>query len=108
MRSPLSFVSTAFLVSSALHSLAAVSANPVYYRRNSDGYNCTECPGAAENPFADRVGFVNPAYAKELDETIKSFLNAYDQSDAERTKTVQNTSTFIWVSSTNEVSPAFC
>lgn len=101
MRSPLSFVSTTFLVSSALHSL--VSGTPVY-RRDDDGFNYTECLSNTDNPFANHVGFVNPTYAKKLDETVDKFLALNDQLDAGRTKTVQQTSTFVWVTSDAGVS----
>jgi cellulose 1,4-beta-cellobiosidase len=49
------------------------------------------------NPYDGRVQYVNPTYAAKLDQTVKTFLAAGDKLNAARTKTVQNTATFVWV-----------
>ncbi|KAF2759148.1 glycoside hydrolase family 6 protein [Pseudovirgaria hyperparasitica] len=49
------------------------------------------------NPFINKAQFVNPAYAAKLNTTIASFEAKHDTLNADRTRTAQNISTFVWV-----------
>ncbi|KAK0119372.1 hypothetical protein ONS95_010823 [Cadophora gregata] len=51
------------------------------------------------NPFLGKNYFANSFYASELKETIATFLAKNDTLNAARTRTVQNTGTFVWVAS---------
>jgi cellulose 1,4-beta-cellobiosidase len=51
------------------------------------------------NPFVGRKLYVNRAYAAKLDETFETFIQANDTLNALKTRTVQNTGTFAWISS---------
>jgi cellulose 1,4-beta-cellobiosidase len=93
MRSPLSLLSAALLLSPALQAL--VSGDYVD--------NSTECDNTG-NPWLDHVSYVNSGFAHKLDETVTSFLSAYDADNAGRTKTVQKASTFLWVTAFDAVS----
>ena len=50
-----------------------------------------------QNPYEGKVQYVSPVYARKLDQTVSTFLAAGDKLNAARTKTVQHTSTFVWV-----------
>ncbi|RDL30672.1 Glucanase [Venustampulla echinocandica] len=50
------------------------------------------------NPFRGKNYFANAFYASELDQTVAAFLARNDTLNAARTRTVQKTGTFVWVS----------
>lgn len=56
------------------------------------------------NPYVGKTQFVNPTYAKKLEQTVSTFLAAGDKLNAARTKTVQKTSTFVWVTTVSGLS----
>ncbi|RPB04000.1 cellulase [Choiromyces venosus 120613-1] len=89
MRSPVSLLSAAFLLSPALQAL--VYGSPLVERTPAPPCN-------ADNPFLNQVGFANPGYAQKLEETIASFLAEGDIVNAAKTRTVQKVSTFTWIS----------
>ena len=77
-------------VVSALAVASVVSATPTY--------SPPKTPSATEsNPWVGKDYFVNPTYAEKLKETIWTFLKKGDLLNAARTRTVQKTSTFVWV-----------
>jgi len=55
------------------------------------------------NPFIGKNYFANSNYARELNTTIASFLAKNDSLNAARTRTVQNTGTFVWITSTSSL-----
>lgn len=77
--------------------LALVAGSPLMGRSSTPSCN-------ADNPFLNRVQYVNTGYAKKLEETIESFLADGDTVNAAKTRTVQGVSTFIWISSFADVS----
>jgi cellulose 1,4-beta-cellobiosidase len=59
-------------------------------------------PRAAQwdgNPFLGKNYFANSYYAGELNQTVAAFLAQNDTLNAARTRTVQKTGTFVWVTS---------
>ncbi|KAI9166353.1 1,4-beta-D-glucan cellobiohydrolase CEL6B [Paramyrothecium foliicola] len=54
---------------------------------------------AEENPFIGRKLYVNRAYAAKLEETFDHFIAANDTLNALKTRTVQETGSFVWISS---------
>lgn len=56
------------------------------------------------NPFLGKTHFVNPTYAAKLEETIATFLARNDTLNAARTRTVQDISTFVWVTTVSGLS----
>ncbi|KAF5312670.1 hypothetical protein D9619_003633 [Psilocybe cf. subviscida] len=57
------------------------------------------------NPYAgNKAVFANKGYAKKLEATIKYFLQSGDRLNAARTRTVQRTPTFSWISFSGDVS----
>lgn len=60
-------------------------------------------PAAEVNPYLEVTPYANKGYAAKLEQTIKSFLDAGDELNAARTRTVQKTPTFVWVTSSSEV-----
>jgi hypothetical protein len=55
------------------------------------------------NPFLGRVLYANSKYAAKLEATISSFYQEGDSINAARTKRVQRTGTFAWISSNADV-----
>lgn len=51
------------------------------------------------NPFVGKQYYANSKYAAKLDQTVKAFLTQGDTLNAARTRTVQRTGTFVWISS---------
>ncbi|TVY39563.1 1,4-beta-D-glucan cellobiohydrolase [Lachnellula subtilissima] len=51
------------------------------------------------NPFLGKNYFANSYYAGELNQTVSAFLAKNDSLNAARTRTVQNTGTFVWITS---------
>ena len=51
------------------------------------------------NPFLGKNYFANSYYAGELNQTVNAFLAKNDSLNAARTRTVQNTGTFVWITS---------
>lgn len=49
------------------------------------------------NPFLNRVQYANSRYASLLETTVASFTTKGDKLNAARVRTVQKTSTFIWI-----------
>lgn len=58
---------------------------------------------ADTNPYQGVTPYANKGYAKKLEETIKTFIAADDHLNAGRTRTVQKTATFAWVSKSADV-----
>lgn len=56
------------------------------------------------NPYLGTSPFANKGYAAKLEETIKYFKKQKDTLNAARTRTVQRTPTFSWVSQSADVS----
>jgi len=62
-------------------------------------------PGAGDvNPFLGKNYFANSYYAGELNQTVKAFLAKNDSLNAARTRTVQKTGTFVWITSVSGLS----
>lgn len=57
------------------------------------------------NPFQGKEFYANSKYAAKLEQTIRSFRSEGDFLNAARTKTVQKTGTFGWISATADVLP---
>ncbi|TVY12807.1 1,4-beta-D-glucan cellobiohydrolase CEL6B, partial [Lachnellula arida] len=51
------------------------------------------------NPFLSKNYFANAYYAGELNQTVAAFLAKNDSLNAARTRTVQGTGTFVWITS---------
>ncbi|TVY56818.1 1,4-beta-D-glucan cellobiohydrolase CEL6B, partial [Lachnellula cervina] len=51
------------------------------------------------NPFLGKSYFANSYYAGELNQTVNAFLAKNDSLNAARTRTVQKTGTFVWITS---------
>lgn len=58
---------------------------------------------ADTNPYQGVTPYANKGYAKKLEETIKTFIAADDHLNAGRTRTVQKTATFAWVSKSADI-----
>lgn len=56
------------------------------------------------NPFLGKHYFANPFYAGELNQTVASFLAKNDTLNAARTRTVQQTGTFVWITTVSGLS----
>ncbi|KAI5809125.1 1, 4-beta cellobiohydrolase [Peziza echinospora] len=113
-----SLLAAAMLLSPSLNAL--ISASPyLHYPRalfnetipgngtapgngTSNGNDTVPCVNL-KNPFQGRELYVNSGYATKLEETIKSFLEEGDKLNAARTRSVQKVSTFVWVSSTDNI-----
>ena len=54
--------------------------------------------GSAVNPFTGKDFYANSGYADKLEATIKVFEASGDEINVARTKVVQQTGTFIWIS----------
>lgn len=54
-------------------------------------------PRADVNPYIGVTPYTNKGYAAKLEETIKTFLDAGDELNAARTRTVQKVPTFAWI-----------
>lgn len=52
-----------------------------------------------ESPFVDRKLYVSSSYVEQLEETFESFMAVDDTENALKTRTVQNTGTFVWAPS---------
>lgn len=87
------------LLSPAINAL--VAASPLLIeQRTPKTPSCN-----SDNPFLNRVQYINSGYAAKLEQTIQSFLDDCDEENAAKTRTVQKTaSTFIWISSNSDVS----
>ncbi|CAG8950762.1 hypothetical protein HYFRA_00002975 [Hymenoscyphus fraxineus] len=59
---------------------------------------------ADQNPYLERTHFVNPSYAAKLNQTIDAFLSKNDTLNAARVRTVQKTSTFVWIDRVSNLS----
>jgi len=56
-------------------------------------------PRQSSNPFVGRSLFVNPKYAKSLEQTRQAFLSRGDQTNAAKVQYVQNNvGSFVWIS----------
>ena len=78
---------------------AAVLATPVI----GDQKSPTPPTLNSVNPYAGKTAFANKGYAKKLEATIKYFNQKLDFINAARTRTVQRTPTFSWISSSGDV-----
>lgn len=54
---------------------------------------------AVDNPFSGYVQYANSHYAKEVEQTVQSFLAKNDTLNAARARTVKEVSTFLWIDS---------
>ncbi|CAG9946327.1 unnamed protein product [Clonostachys rosea f. rosea IK726] len=68
-------------------SLAPAAAFPTTVSRDVSG-----------NPFAGRKLTINHSYGKKLEATFDAFVEAGDELNARKTRTVQTTGTFYWIS----------
>lgn len=59
------------------------------------------------NPWPGKSRYVVKSYSKKLDQTIASFMAKNDTMNAAKTRTVQNTSTFHWVTTRALVSTIY-
>ena len=82
------YLSALTVLSSAVVAHAAVAA-PQF------PYDLTANP--PYNPFIGRNYYANSGYAAKLNQTINAFLARNDTLNAARTRTVQNTGTYVWV-----------
>ncbi|PPR08048.1 hypothetical protein CVT24_010847 [Panaeolus cyanescens] len=61
-------------------------------------------PKTDANPYVGKSVFANKGYAAKLEETIKYFNEQGDSLNAARTRTIQRTPTFSWISASADVS----
>lgn len=73
---------------------ASVTASPLGPPKPPKGAS-----GSDLNPFAGRKLFANPKWATKLEETYKSFTSKGDRANAAVVRKVQNTGSFVWVTS---------
>jgi len=70
-------------------------------------FSLPPAPDADVNPYLDKVGYANKGYAAKLEETITYFKSKGDHLNAAKTKTVQKTPTFTWITALKEVRMLF-
>ena len=94
-----SLLVAAMLLSPALNAL--VSSSPLLFEER-EAPKTPSCN--SDNPFLNRIQYINSGYSAKLEQTVQSFLEDCDELNAARTRTVQKTvSTFVWISSYSDV-----
>ncbi|KAK1997996.1 endoglucanase-6B [Colletotrichum falcatum] len=78
-----------------LSAFGAVSASPRYGIQDHVSRRAT-----ATNPFDGRKLYANPEWAQKLEKTHSAFVSKGDYQNAGKIRTIQNTGSFVWISST--------
>ncbi|KAL3419840.1 exoglucanase 3 precursor [Phlyctema vagabunda] len=79
---------TSFLAALSIPLLISASPTSLIYRKRD---------ATDTNPYLGKTHYVGADYAGKLDQTVSAFLARNDTVNAARTRTVQQTSTFIWI-----------
>ena len=70
-------------------------------------FSLPPAPVADVNPYLGKAAYANKGYATKLEETITYFKSKRDHLNAAKTKTVQKTPTFAWISASKDVCMLF-
>ncbi|KAF8649386.1 hypothetical protein AX16_005827 [Volvariella volvacea WC 439] len=92
------YLKSLLLALAAIQPLVSASAVPV------EALESRAPPASSDvNPFLGKQFYANKSYAKKLETTINTFLRRGDLLNAARTRTVQRTGTFVWISKSADI-----